>query len=220
MELDSGILASVSQSSNPVVNCIRRAKVIFRRNENFHEINFFDYLVNSHLRIGVWYLSLKYHSQFKEYICGRVNHVEPDFVKSQNPILLVLVDTESVDDVGFTDLTTMCVVNNIRLLCAWTVEECARILEILHLFGPDRAGEIARGQFSSVVSDRTLWGTMARDAIQSLQGGIGPKDSNKLLNHFKTIKSLVQATESQLIDIPSVGTKKSRHIFSAMNNPW
>ena len=205
----TSIWGAPTQVENPIVKCVRRAKITFDS-----DIGPYDFVPNVQLRIPVLFLSLKFHSAFKEYIGHRIQSIIA--LKSTSPpILILLMDMENEE--GLERITSACVLNSVRLLLAWSAEEGARILEILHLFGPDRAGEIARGQFSSVVKGSELAG-LARDSIVTLQGGVGPKDAANLLSHFGSLKAVILASEKQLTEIPLIGAKKSKHIFNQFNN--
>lgn len=221
----SAILASVKQATNPVTKCIRRVKVEIVK--DLAELEVFDFIVNSQLRIPVLFLSLKFHASFREYIAHRIAHVislPSSSTQGQSPILLLLID---LDDQGtiethLEEITNACVLNGVRLLLGWTCEEAARILEILHVFGPDRAGDIARGAISTAgpSGGNEQIEAQAKEAVQTLQGGVGQKDSISLLSHFKSVRALVKASKDALSDCSSIGSKKSIHIFNVFNSSW
>lgn len=206
----SCIWASRSQIENPVVKSVRRAKIGFEG-----DIGVFDFVPNPQLRIPVLFLSMKFHLAYRQYIGQRVSASVS--VSSASPVvLLLLMDAEDESDKELEEITCLCVINSVRLLLAWSAEEGARILEILHMFGPDRASEIARGQFSRVTNE-SQWESLTKEALMSLQSGIGPKDSAKLLGHFGSLKNLILASENELGKVPSIGTKKSKHLFQSFS---
>ena len=221
----SSILASVKQTANPVIKCVRRVKVEILK--DMAELEIFDFILNSQLRLPLLFLSLKFHASFREYILHRIAHVmslPSASTQGQPPILLALVD---LDDPGaieshLEEITSACVLNGVRLLLAWSFDEAARIMEILHVFGPDRAGDIARGAIStagpSAANEQIE--IQAKEAVQNIQGGVGQKDAVNLLNHFKCVKDLITASKEALTDCPSIGSKKSIHIFNVFNSSW
>ena len=220
----SAIQASVRQGANPILKFVRRVKVEICT--QIQELEFFDFIVNSQLRIPILYLTLKFHSQFKEYIGHRIEHIStlPCVSSSQPPILLLLIDLEEASTVEslLEQVTNACVLHGVRLLLAWSPEEAARILEITHVFGPDRAGDIARGVFSTAGSsgNEEQLTAQAKEAIVTIQGGVGQKDAATLLANFKSIKNLVIASTDQLTDCSSIGQKKSKHIQSVFSTCW
>ena len=217
------IQASARQKDNPVLCKIRRVKV--DTSTESAELDLFDFIVNSSLRIPVLFLSMKFHSSFKEYFFHRVNHIlTAPSVTTTPPVLLLLIDIEEVTAIEsfLEEISLNCVLNNIRLLLAWSSVEAARILEILHVFGPDRAGDIARGNISTAsqsASVETLL-AQAKESIVTLQGGVGQKDSVQLINHFKSMKNLILATPAELTNVASIGTKKSNHISNIFTANW
>lgn len=218
-----GVLASTRQAKNPILECVRRVKIDFPK--NYPELENFDFIVNFQLRIPLLFLSLKFHASFKEYIGNRIQHVAAlpsASAGGQPPVLLVLVD---VDDSGtveahLEEVTASAVLHGVRLLLAWSPEEAARIIEILHLFGPDRAGDIARGVISTASGNSEQLAAQAKEAIVTVQGGVGQKDASNLLANFKSVKALISASKDQLSVCPSIGAKKSNHLFSVFNSSW
>jgi DNA excision repair protein ERCC-1 len=218
----SSIEASVRQNNNPILRHIRRVKVEVVSSKP--ELEFFDFIANAQLRIPILFLSLKFHSQFKQYISDRIEHLMTlPSLSSQPPVLILLVDIEDPSSIEtyLEQVTNVCLLNGVRLVLGWSAEEGARVLEILHVFGPDRAADIARGNFSfsSSGSDDQLV-AQAKEALQTLQGGVGAKNAAALLGHFKSVKNLVQASPEQLVDCPAIGTKKGKHIHSIFNVSW
>ena len=220
--MDQGIQASSRQSGNPILRSVRRVKIDFSVKNP--ELDFFDFIVNSQLQIPVIFLSLKFHATYQEYLLNRILLVSSHTGSSSVPVLLCLVD---VDDPGSVEthleqITVLSVLHGIRLLLAWTGEEAARILEILHVFGPDRASDIARGVISTGMSssNNEVLLAQAKEAIQTVQGGVGQKDSGNLLANFGSMKSIILASQEALTLCPSIGAKKSKHLFDVFNSTW
>jgi len=107
-------------------------------------------------------------------------------------------------------------------MLAWSSEEAGKILEIFHVFGPDRAGDIARGVigYSNSGGGLEQWFAQAKDAICTIQGGVGPKDATTLLHHFGSIRKLVLANKDELTSVPAIGVKKSSHLHDVFNATW
>jgi DNA excision repair protein ERCC-1 len=221
--MDQGIQASSRQSGNPILRSVRRVKV--ELSSKFPELDLFDFVVNSQLRIPVLFLSLKFHATYQEYLLNRVllvsNHQSSG---PAAPVLLCLVDIEDPGSVEnhLEQITVLSVLHGLRLLLAWTADEAARILEILHVFGPDRASDIARGVIGTGMtsSNNEVLLAQAKEAIQTVQGGVGQKDSTNLLANFGSIKSIILASQEALTLCPSIGPKKSRHLFEIFNSNW
>ena len=218
------LAASVRQRDNPLMTRIRRVKAIVGDEKQFPELSLFDFLVNSQMKIPILFISLKFHSKFREYLAHRISHILAH-PSACPPIQLVLVDEEDVGSVEtyLEEITMTCVLNGIRLLLAWSNDEAARILEILHVFGPDRAADIARGNISTAYTgsgNRDQWLAQAKDAICTIQGGVGQKDAMQLLNHFGSVRNLLSASKEELSSVPSIGSKKSVHLHNVFNTKW
>ena len=221
------IAASNRQRDNPLMARIRRVKALLVSDEKqIPELTLFDFVVNSQLRIPVLFISLKFHSKFREYLSHRIAHIlSLPTTSSAPPILLVLVDEEDQGSMEsfLEEITLVCVLNGIRMLLAWNNDEAARIMEILHVFGPDRAADIARGIISTAYTgagNRDQWLAQAKEAICTIQGGVGQKDAMQLLNHFGSVRNLVNASREDLTSVPSIGTKKSVHLHNVFNAKW
>jgi len=219
------IAASVRQRDNPLMTRIRRVKAIVTDEKQVPELGLFDYILNSQLRIPILFISVKFHSKFREYLSHRVGHILSLPAPSCPPIQLVLVDEEDQGSVEtyLEEITMVCALNGIRMLLAWSNDEAARIMEILHVFGPDRAADIARGNISTAYTgsgNRDQWLAQAKDAICTIQGGVGQKDAMQLLNHFGSVRALLNASKEDLTSVPSIGTKKSVHLHNVFNAKW
>ncbi len=49
---------------------------------------------------------------------------------------------------------------------------------------------------------------------------IGPKTSKEILKNFKTIKSLINATEKELIEVDKIGKKKAKELMKLFNEEY
>ncbi len=216
------------QKDNPLIRAIRRVKTDCA--PKLAELEYFDFVVNTQLRLPVLFLSMKYHASFREYIGHRIQHVSTvpsSSTSGQPPILLLLVDVPDPAAVEshLEEITMPCVLHGMRLLLAWDNEEAARILEMLHVFGPDRASDIARGNIStagstSIGSSLEQMLAQAKECIGTLQGGVGQKDAVQLIAHMGTMKDLILSSKEQLQGISSIGAKKSSHIEAVFSAQW
>ena len=189
------------------------------------ELGLFDFVVNSQIRIPILFISLHFHSKFREYLGHRIEHIYKIASPSVPPIQVVLVDVEDQGSMEtlLEEITMICVLNGIRMLLAWSNDEAARIMEILHVFGPDRAADIARGNISTAFTgsgNRDQWLAQAKEALCTVQGGVGPKDAMQLLNHFGSMRALLNASREEFSAVPSIGTKKSNHLQNVFSTKW
>jgi DNA repair protein Rad10 len=216
------------QKPNSLLRFIRRVKVDV--GAKLAELEYFDFVVNTQLRIPVLFLSMKFHAAYREYISHRIQHIASipsSSLGGQTPILLLLVD---VTDVGaiethLEEISLPCLLHGVRLLLAWDNEEAARLMEILHVFGPDRASDIARGNISTsssggVGSSAEHVQAQARESLTTLQGGVGQKDSAQLMSHFGNMRSIILSSKEKLQEVASIGSKKSNHIDSVFSAKW
>lgn len=221
------IAVAERQRENPVVRAVRRVKT--ECGPKLAELDYFDFVVNSQLRLPILFLSMKYHASYREYIAHRIQHVSTipsSSIGGQGPILLLLVDVAdpSAIESHLEEITMPCVLHGLRLLLAWDNEEAARILEMLHVFGPDRASDIARGNIStsssSMASSADQFMAQAKECIGALQGGVGQKDAVQLITHMRTMKDLILSSKEQLQAVSSIGAKKSSHIEAVFSAQW
>ena len=225
--LGVGIWANEPQRQNPICSCVRRVKVQFiSPSVTDSGINglgagllpYADFVVNSQLAIPIIFLSLKFHVSFNRYIEGKIEALLKSTGNSgQRPVLLcqVDIDDESQVEAAMAPITHLTSIHGLRLLVCWSATQGATILEALHVFGPDRAAEIARGAIFS--SSKEANDIIAKDAICTVQGGVGPKDAATLLSHFGSMQQLVSASKDQLLQVPLIGRKKANHLFEIFN---
>ncbi len=52
------------------------------------------------------------------------------------------------------------------------------------------------------------------------EGIVGPTLARRLLNYFKTLRNLANASVSELTKIEGIGEKRAREIYAIFNTPW
>ena len=156
-------------------------------------------------RVAVVYLSLAWELKF------------PGFFKEnrilKNAILLLQRDTESGEEIS-RSIQVTAFGNDMRVLVAYSADEAARILEILHFYGKDRAEEVVRGGSTAAQISARF-----KDVLGVIKG-VNSSDVIQLLAKFKSLKAISNATESQLLEVPSIGEKKAKAIWRCFNDSF
>jgi ERCC4-type nuclease len=52
------------------------------------------------------------------------------------------------------------------------------------------------------------------------EGLVGPTLARKLLAHFKTLRSIANASVAELMKVEGIGEKRAREIYAIFNTPW
>lgn len=59
-----------------------------------------------------------------------------------------------------------------------------------------------------------------QEYIVSAIPNVGPKTSRRLLNHFNSVKKVINASEEELQEVEKVGSKKASQIYEVINNSY
>mgnify|MGYP000403799662 CR=1 FL=1 len=62
--------------------------------------------------------------------------------------------------------------------------------------------------------------TLNERILYVAEGLVGPTIARKLLRHFKTLRSIANASVAELMKVEGVGEKRAREIYAIFNTPW
>ncbi|KAF7361819.1 DNA excision repair protein ERCC-1 [Mycena venus] len=210
----NAIIVNPLQRGNPVLEAIRNVS------KEFGDI-VCDYQVGR--TTGVLFLSLKYHRLHPEYIFTRVEKLGHSYSLR---ILLVMSDvTEHRDPIreltkagAFrllvsekTDHRQMCLINNITVLVAFSVEEAGHYLSTFKQFEhkpPDLIKERVDKDYDSIL----------RSTLTSISK-VNKTDVETLRTSFGSFANISRATSDQLQNLPGFGQVKVRNIKNAFEKP-
>ncbi|KAF8210365.1 restriction endonuclease type II-like protein [Mycena galopus ATCC 62051] len=194
----NAIIVNPLQRGNPVLEAIRNVP------KEFGDI-VGDYQVGR--TTGVLYLSLKYHRLHPEYIHTRIQKLGLSYSLR---ILLVVCDvTEHRDPIR--ELTKTCLINNITVLVAFTVEEAGHYLATFKQFEhkpPDLIKERVDKDYDSIL----------RSTLTSISK-VNKTDVETLRTSFGSFANISRATSDQLQNLPGFGQVKVRNIKNAFEKP-
>ena len=199
----NSILATEIQKPNPIMKHIKKARVEFSR---FPEP--VDFVCGAD-RVPVIFISSAFHAHDPSVLVRKLQAIESyrtETVGSFRPILLCL--HVGGTDTALADIQVRAFRDNLRMLCAFSESEAARILEICQTFSSVRAAEVVRGHAPK-----------GSEALASIKG-VNTTDAAALMHRFGSIKAVANATEADLLAVPNIGAKKAKAIWSCFNNPW
>ncbi|XP_064406323.1 DNA excision repair protein ERCC-1-like [Halichondria panicea] len=152
--------------------------------------------------------SVRYHSLHPDYIHCRLKELGKQY---ELRILLVYVDTTESHH-ALQELTKMALLADLTLILAWSPEEAARYLETYKAYEnkpPDLIMERTDSDFSSRVIDSLT--TVKK---------VNKTDAATLLNNFKTMEKLVQASKEELTMCPGLGPQKAQRLYDLFHEPF
>ncbi|KAJ7287442.1 restriction endonuclease type II-like protein [Mycena rebaudengoi] len=194
----NNIIVNPLQRGNPVLEAVRNSP------KEFGDI-VADYQVGR--TAGVLYLSLKYHRLHPEYIHTRIEKLGHSYSLR---ILLVLCDiTEHRDPIR--ELTKTCLLNNVTVLVAFSVDEAGHYLSTFKQFEhkpPDLIKERVDKDYDSIL----------RSALTSISK-VNKTDVETLRTSFGSFANISKATTDQLQNLPGFGQVKVKNIKSAFDKP-
>ncbi|KAJ6499213.1 restriction endonuclease type II-like protein [Mycena sanguinolenta] len=194
----NAIIVNPLQRGNPVLEAIRNVA------KEFGDV-VCDYQVGR--TTGVLFLSLKYHRLHPEYIHTRIERLG---ISYNLRILLVVCDvTEHRDPIR--ELTKICLINNITVLVAFSVEEAGHYLSTFKQFEhrpPDLIKERVDKDYDSIL----------RSTLTSISK-VNKTDVETLRTSFGSFSNISRATSDQLQNLPGFGQVKVRNIKNAFDKP-
>ncbi|KAF7376223.1 DNA excision repair protein ERCC-1 [Mycena sanguinolenta] len=194
----NAIIVNPLQRGNPVLEAVRNVA------KEFGDV-VCDYQVGR--TTGVLFLSLKYHRLHPEYIHTRIERLG---ISYNLRILLVVCDvTEHRDPIR--ELTKICLINNITVLVAFSVEEAGHYLSTFKQFehrSPDLIKERVDKDYDSIL----------RSTLTSISK-VNKTDVETLRTSFGSFSNISRATSDQLQNLPGFGQVKVRNIKNAFEKP-
>ncbi|KRT81400.1 hypothetical protein AMK59_5020, partial [Oryctes borbonicus] len=144
------------------------------------------------------FLSLRYHNLNPDYIHDRLKLLGQSF---ELRVLLVLVDIPDPHH-ALKHLTRICILADMTMILAWSPEEAGKIIETYKIY-ENKPAERLMGKSESSSYLRLI---QALTTIKS----VNKTDAMVLINKFKTLKGILQATELQISLCPGFGAVKAK----------
>lgn len=194
------LLVNPNQLRNPMVRYIRHV-----RKEPHNGISA-DFVCGP--TTCALYLSLQFHRLHPDYVYKRVRALGTNF---KLRILLVLVDVAD-HRASLHELTKMCLINNMTVVCAGSEREAARYLETLQCYdgkGADTIQERVANDYASKLNA----------ALSSVRG-INRTDVNTLAFTFGSFRGIAEAAREELRQCPGIGERKVARLFQALHQPF
>ncbi|PXF41434.1 DNA excision repair protein ERCC-1 [Gracilariopsis chorda] len=154
------------------------------------------------------YLSLQFHRLHPDYIYKRVRALGTSF---KLRILLVLVDVAD-HRASLHELTKMCLINSMTIICTGSEREAARYLETFQSYdgkGADSIQERVANDYASKLNA----------ALSSVRG-INRTDVNTLAFTFGSFRGTAEASREELRQCPGIGERKVSRLFQALHQPF
>ncbi|KAF4621413.1 hypothetical protein D9613_000738 [Agrocybe pediades] len=195
----NNIIISPLQRGNPVLEYIRNV------GKEFGDI-VADYQVGR--TTGVLYLSLKYHRLHPEYIFKRIEKLG---ISYNLRILLILCDVSEHRE-PIRELTKACLINNITVMVAFSLEEAGHYLTTSKQFefkSPDLIKERSEKDYSSILR-----------ATLTAISKVNKTDVQTLRTAFGSFANISKATTDQLQNLPGFGQVKVKNIHNTFDKPF
>ncbi|KAA8497408.1 DNA excision repair protein ERCC-1 [Porphyridium purpureum] len=189
-----------AQRRNPVLKWVRH--VLKQVMPGFEA----DFLCGAHS--CVFFLSLQFHLLNKGYIYERLKKLAPTDYKLR--VLLVLADIPDPVQ-SLTELTKLCILANLTLICASTYGEAARYLETFRALDEKNPTAIIPHSEPDYLSTLSAALTSVRPVNKS--------NALMLASRFGTLAAIVKASERDLRSQPGMGAVKAKRLFEAFNAP-
>ncbi|CAH1101465.1 unnamed protein product [Psylliodes chrysocephalus] len=151
------------------------------------------------------FLSIRYHNLNPDYIHDRLKKLGQMY---QLRVLLVQVDIKDPHHV-LKNLTRICILADLTLILAWSPEEAGKIIETYKIYENKPAEFIKeKGETSSYLR-----------LIQSLTAikSINKSDAALLIDKFKTLKGILDASELQIAELPRIGLRKANNLYTTLH---
>jgi DNA excision repair protein ERCC-1 len=195
----NNIIINPNQRLNPVLECIRNV------GKEFGDI-VSDFQVGR--TSGVLFLSLKYHRLHPEYIHTRIEKLGHAY---NLRILLIMCDVSEHQE-PIRELTKVCLINNITIIVAWSIEEAGQYISTLKQFEhkpPDLIKERVDKDYNAVL----------RTALTSISK-VNKTDVETLRSSLGSFADIARAPSDRLQTLPGFGPVKVRRIKDAFDKPF
>ncbi|EIW82934.1 hypothetical protein CONPUDRAFT_143024 [Coniophora puteana RWD-64-598 SS2] len=205
----NNIIINPNQRLNPLLECIRNV------GKQFGEI-VPDFQVGR--TTCVLYLSLKYHRLHPEYIHARIEKLGHAF---NLRILLIMCDVSEHQD-PIRELTKTCLINNITIIVAWSLDEAGHYLSTFKQFEhkpPDLIKERAEKDYDSVLrAALTSINKVNKTDVETLRTSVGL--TTLCPNGTQSFADIARTPSDQLLALPGFGQVKVRRIKDALERPF
>ncbi|XP_024534027.1 DNA excision repair protein ERCC-1 [Selaginella moellendorffii] len=195
----NAILVSRRQQGNPVLKFIRNVRWTF------------DDIVPDYV-LGqsscALYLSIRYHLLHPDYLYFRIRELQKNF---RLRVVLCYVDVEDVIK-PLHEVTKTALLHDCSLLCAWSLEECARYLETIKMYENKPADNIQERTDQDYLSRLT-------SALTSVRH-INKTDVVTLGSTFGSMASVMSASMEDLARCPGIGERKVKRLYDAFHEPF
>jgi DNA excision repair protein ERCC-1 len=200
------IWANESQTSNPLLPQIRHVIIECRKGLEA------DFVITK--TCCVFFLSLKYHTLKPKMMKEKINAFEKSGLAYPYKlrVLLLWVDKGGGDDKCMADLSVFAIDHGLTLLCAFSLDECARYLETMKVYESKTAVSI-------MARRETEYLPLAQEALTEIKS-VNKTDVQRLIHHFGSIADVITAKEDELLEPIGIGELKANNIFIAFNEPF
>lgn len=195
----NAILVNRRQTGNPVLKYIRNVRWVFGDIVP-------DYLLGQ--STCALYISLRYHLLHPDYLYFRIRELQKGF---RLRVVLCHVDLEDVIK-PLHEVIKTSLLHDCSLLCAWSLEECARYLETLKTYEHKPADNIQERTDNDYISRMTSALTTVRH--------VNKTDVLTLGSTFETLTGIFSASMEDLARCPGIGERKVKRLYDAFHEPF
>ncbi|KAG8967457.1 ssDNA endonuclease and repair protein rad10 [Tulasnella sp. 425] len=152
--------------------------------------------------------SLRYYRLHPEYLHRRIKELGTSF---DLRILLFLIDAKDPEN-EIKELTKICLVNNLTIMAAWSMEEAAQYIMTYKAYEnkpPTMIKERIDQDYNSIL----------RNALTSIKG-VNKTDVVTLRTTFGDFASMSRASFEQLQQCPGFAKTKARRVKDAFDKPF
>ncbi|KAI1280740.1 DNA excision repair protein ERCC-1 [Halotydeus destructor] len=161
-----------------------------------------------------YFLSLKYHNLFPNYIYDRYNALGQSFGLR---ILLLMVDIPD-PKVPLKELTKFALLTDSTLMCCWTFEEAARFFETYRLFENKSPEILMEKQFANNKGTEGAYECVV-EALATVKK-INKTDAIQLVSAFDSLEKIVKAPPEKLALCPGLGPLKAQQLHALFRKPF
>ncbi|KAJ7528650.1 hypothetical protein O6H91_15G012300 [Diphasiastrum complanatum] len=195
----NAILVSRRQQGNPILKHIRNVRWMFGDIVP-------DYVLGQ--TSCALYLSLRYHLLHPDYLYFRIRELLKSF---HLRIVLCHVDVEDVIK-PLHEVTKTALLHDCSLVCAWSLEECARYLETIKMYEHKPADDI---------QERTDNDYLSRlSSVLKTVRHVNKTDVMTLGSTFGTLAAIMGSSMEELACCPGIGEKKVKRLYDAFHEPF
>lgn len=195
----NNIVINPNQRLNPVLECIRNV------GKEFSDI-VPDFQVGR--TTCVLFLSLKYHRLHPEYIHTRIEKLGHAY---NLRVLLIMCDVSEHQE-PIRELTKVCLINNVTIIVAWSVEEAGQYISTFKQFEhkpPDLIKERVDKDYNALL----------RTALTSINK-VNKTDVETLRSSLGSFADIACSPSDRLQTLPGFGPVKVRRIKDAFDKPF